>query len=290
MTLLMNLLMNYETRQRLNRINRAFYEDVADEFDRTREQPWAGWDRVLRVLSNVEQVQLLQKAREPVARGAALRVLDVGCGNGRFGLYLADRLCDRAANRKPDRRLALPDLMYTGVDANPSLLSLARSRLGERKALRSRLVQADIVATDARSALPKGPYDLVVLFGLLHHIPGADTRLSLLRAALDLLDPGGMLALTAWRFGEAARFDRHVLAWETHNQRASEPIAIDQLEQGDHLLSFGEQSQRPRYCHYTSDDELQAWSSALPATPIDRFRADGRSADLNEYLLLQRKR
>src|SRR5437773_46351 len=69
------------TIQRLNEINRAFYNRVAQDFDETRQQAWPGWDTLLSYLN--------------APLNAPLSVLDVGCGNGRFGLFLAQRLSEK---------------------------------------------------------------------------------------------------------------------------------------------------------------------------------------------------
>ena len=58
----------------LNDLNRRFYETVAIDFDATRQQAWAGWERLLPYLH------------------APLSILDIGCGNGRFGAFLAERI------------------------------------------------------------------------------------------------------------------------------------------------------------------------------------------------------
>ena len=64
--------------------------------------------------------------------------------------------------------------------------------------------------------------------------------MDLLRAATDRVSKDGLLAFATWRFGEGSRFDRHLVPWNKHNSTTPEPIAIAQLEEGDHLLSFGE--------------------------------------------------
>ena len=64
--------MKDDTAQRLLAINRAFYRQHAADFARTRRQAWPGWERLLL----------------PLLRGRE-RLLDVGCGNGRFGRFWA---------------------------------------------------------------------------------------------------------------------------------------------------------------------------------------------------------
>ncbi len=254
--------MNDETRRNLNRLNRAFYEDVAVEFDRTREHPWPGWRRVL------------DRVRETHARTDPLRVLDLGCGNGRFGDFLAKNWGTA--------------IRYDGVDANSALLRMADERLQGRACLEASTLRIDLLDGPADEMLPKGPFDLVVAFGLFHHLPGAATRRAVLTAMGERLAAHGVLALTAWRFGDSPRFTTRMLDWESHNREADRAIDLEQLEVGDHLLLFGQQSPRPRYCHHTSDSEFESWSRTPGLREVDRFEADGRSEDLNRYLLLAR--
>ena len=66
--------MRAETRERLDGINREFYSAQSAAFDATRDHPWPGWERTLAVAPAWPQDG---------------RVLDLGCGNGRFARFLA---------------------------------------------------------------------------------------------------------------------------------------------------------------------------------------------------------
>ena len=66
--------------RRLNQINHDFYRVTAAEFDQTRTQPWPGWHKLLSYIERIAH------------RSSTVTVLDVGCGNGRFGVFLHDRL------------------------------------------------------------------------------------------------------------------------------------------------------------------------------------------------------
>ena len=65
--------MNAQVQEQLLALNRQFYTAVGQEFDRTRQSLPAG------------MVQLAQQLR----RDQMQRILDVGCGNGRFARALA---------------------------------------------------------------------------------------------------------------------------------------------------------------------------------------------------------
>lgn len=238
--------MDEETIQELNALNRDFYRTVADDFDTTRGRPWPGWRGLLPSLTTA---------------AGPLRVLDVGCGNGRFGAFLA------ASVHRP--------IFYTGVDNNPALLERARATLEPLKGMSVRLLERDIV----NAPPPDGPYELVVLFGVLHHIPAFERRRGLLRALARRLAPGGVLAFACWRFYEYVRFRERIAPWP-HNLTA---------EPGDYLLDWRRGANALRYCHYIDDAELAALLAATGLTPLATYRADGHEGDANLYAVLWRE-
>jgi SAM-dependent methyltransferase len=256
--------MNETTVHALNAINLAFYRERADEFSAAREFPWPGWQRLLRHL--------------PAAGEAAdrpLRVLDVGCGNGRFADFLCEALARHGAR-----------LDYCGLDASAPLLERARRR-GLPGGV-ARFVERDFVEDPAR--LPRGPFDVAALLGVLHGVPGRGRRRALVQAAAERLAPGGLLALTCWRFAEIERFRRRLMPWEAYNRDTAQPIDAAQLEPGDHLMPWGRGPRPVRYCHATGEDELDALVRGLDLEPLDTYLEDGRSGDLNRYAVLRAPR
>jgi SAM-dependent methyltransferase len=231
--------------QRLNDLNRRFYQTVAADFDRSRAAGWPGWARLLPHL--------------PAAR--PLRVLDAGCGNGRLALFLAN---------------AGVALDYTGLDSSPALLAAAARALEAHPTVKATWIEADFILEPA--ALLAGPFDLVALFGVLHHVPGAQRRRDLIAALARRTAPGGVLAFTAWRFAEHARF----------RERIMPPPADLALEPHDYLLDWrAGAAPALRYCHYADDAELDALTQASGLARIDAFRADGDTGDLNAYRVLK---
>jgi len=258
------------TASALNELNRDFYDRHAESFGASRDAPWPGWERVV--------AGLLDRLSPDPADGAGgppppVRVLDVGCGNARFATTL-DALLGPLGRT----------FSYTGVDACRALLDQARLRIPAHVA--SRFSRADLVAQSLDTALPRGPFELVCAFGLLHHVPGRRRRGELIRAFGDRLAPRGVVAVTAWRFERFDRFQRHRIPWEAYNDEACRPIPVDDLEPGDHLLRWGDGSGPPRYCHFADAAETAEWAETAGLVPFDRFQADGREGALNEYLLL----
>ncbi len=230
----------------LNALNRRFYAARSAAFSATRTDPWPGWERLLPLLPD----------RTPV------RTLDVGCGNARLARFLAGRL------RVP--------LAYTGIDACPALLEAARTDAGPGLDL----MEADFVADSPEGVLPPGPFDLIALFGVLHHVPGRTRREALLRASALRLAPGGVLAVSLWQFGAHERFDAKTLPWSTCPE-----IDPKRLEAGDALLAWGGTGGPPRFCHFVDEAEADALLADLGLVERAHFVDDG---ELNVYRLLVR--
>ncbi|WP_419705948.1 class I SAM-dependent methyltransferase [Promicromonospora sp. NFX87] len=114
------------------------------------------------------------------------RVLDVGCGNGRNGAWLAERGAD-----------------VVGVDLAAPLLDAVRPDLP-----RSMTVTAlDVL----RDPLPAGPFDVVYDSGCFHHL-APHRRITYRERILPLLAPGGRYAVVAFaQESQPSPSDREVL-------------------------------------------------------------------------------
>lgn len=254
--------MNSITQRRLNELNRRFYRERAEEFGATRQHPWPGWERVLGLAN-----------WSPDKR--TLRVLDVGCGNGRFARFLLTRYGQYRFD-------------YTGLDQSPELLAQAEHECAVGETNRMRWSEYDVLDQEPENELPAEEYDLVVAFGLLHHLPGFETRRDLLHALSRRVAPRGYLAFTTWRFGQTDRFKKKTIPWSDYNRTTNEVIDRQELEPGDHLMSFGTDSETLRYCHACDDAEVDLLLDAIDLDAIARFTEDGKSADLNGYSVLRR--
>lgn len=251
--------MDDPTARALNRINRAFYRAHAESFSATREQAWPGWLRLW---------QELEAQGWPGAR-PEVPVCDVGCGNGRWGRFLAERV---------------PGLRYLGLDASPQLLALARRSGGLGAAPELRL--HDLVEQPLAEALGARRFAGVALFGVLHHVPGAARRRTLLAELLARLEPDGLLVLTGWQLALFERFRARALDGSEWSRAAQQPIDPAQLEPGDRLLPWGD-GEGVRYVHFAGEQELPQLLEELPCRTLASFCADGREDNLNRYFVLR---
>ena len=149
----------------LLKLNENFYLKTQAYFNRSRQSPWPGWQKLL-----------------PYLQGPSLQVLDLGCGNGRFGIWLSQH-----------RKIA-----YTGLDNNQFLLDQIPF---------GRLIKQDIT-----KLWPiKNKFGLIVLMAVLHHIPTKAARLKILERAKKLLAKNGLLVFTVWHFNKLKRFQNQVI-------------------------------------------------------------------------------
>jgi SAM-dependent methyltransferase len=240
--------MDTATIARLNHINREFYRITAEDFDQTRGESWPGWQGLLPYLKT------------------PLSVLDVGCGNGRFGVFLQERTQPVVSLQNA--------IIYHGLDSNPTLLEHARTALDSLPGLKVSLEERDIVENPPDS----GEHDLVVVFGVLHHIPGYAERQIFIKKLANRVKTGGLLAFACWRFYEYPRFWERIIPWP-------DDIAV---EIGDYLLDWRRGTTALRYCHYVDDAEHAALVAAAGMTEILSYRADGKMGDANRYSLLRK--
>lgn len=254
--------MNRETVCRLDRINRDFYAAHAEDFLATRASPWPGWERLLPHLRAIE------------TQSAPPRILDVGCGNSRLSAWLDDRL------GRPHQ--------YVGLDRSLTLLSRARPASNRPPLAR---VLVDVIRSNASLPYRSDSYDAALALAFIHHVPSLALRSVLIDDLLRVVRPGGVLALSFWQFAREERFQRRMVPWRGTAHDPSPLVDLSQLEDGDHLLAWGDRSPGApavRYCHYTSPEEAAHLVEDRPATILDTFHADGRGGRLNLYLVLRR--
>lgn len=265
--------MELETARTLIALNTAFYRKNAQGFAATRSNPWPGWKRV---------VSLLKDSLEP---GRAASILDLACGTMRFERFLAQAL--------PDRRLS-----FYAVDNCAALAT------GDELPAHTTFYDADILGTlagrlpnareaaspSALDALPS--CDLSCCFGFMHHVPGSELRTSVMRLLVEHTRPGGLIALSFWQFMNDEKLARKASQAEQAIREHPESLklAVNALEEGDHLLGWQE-SGSFRYCHHFTEDEIDRLVAMLPTGAVrelSRYSNDGKSRKLNRYVVLQR--
>lgn len=249
--------MQTTTIQKLNQFNKQFYLDVAKDFTQTRNTFWQGWECLVPHISatNINSVS----------------VLDVGCGNGRFGQFLVQQ--------KPDLTIK-----YTGLDNSAPLLRYAGEKLQSVK-LKPQLIELDLIEQllSKKHLVENQLFDAVVAFGVFHHIPSIDLRTKLFEQLSTLVAPNGILSIGFWQFLNSVKLRERTVDPKTLDLNATE------FEENDYILDW-RAGEKPayRYCHYTNNGEEIALVKQSKLKVIDEYFADGATHNLNHYLVLKR--
>lgn len=271
--------------RRMNALNARFYRENAASFSQTRRSGWPGWERCLAELKRDEGT-----CANPTSavRETACHVLDLACGNLRFARFMADA--------------GLEDVFYLGMDYCPELAADAALPSEWDVSLRRLDIVSAILAGDLQDKLGTaiarawgGPTthpaaaDLSVAFGFLHHVPTHAARLALLRAMLEVTRTGGICCVSFWKFMSNERLAAKANA-TTRKALADLGMSEEDLGAGDYLLGWQDVPGAWRYCHSFDDAEVGELLSALEgvALPVARFASDGRSENLNAYVVLRR--
>lgn len=129
------------------------YNSIADKYSRVREKDWKEFNFLF-------DKYLLQNDK----------VLDLGCGNGRF--YSAFK------NKNVD---------YLGIDVSSKLIEIARNSYPEGK-----------FEVSSVNSILSDSFDKVYSIAVLHHIPSRELRLNFLKEIRRVLKDDGCIVLTVW--------------------------------------------------------------------------------------------
>jgi len=232
--------MQPETVQRLLALNATFYQAHAASFASTRRRPQPGVEWVL----------------ERVDPSAC--VLDLGCGHG----LVAERLAERGHIGR-----------YAGVDSSQHLLELARLNVQQP---RFSFDHRDLARPGWAFGLPS-PFTVVLIFAVLHHLPGDALRRRVVSDLAGLLSEGGRVEVSVWSFLESERLRRRVLPWDRLGLEARE------VDPGDFLLDWRQGEYGMRYVHHFTSDELAALAGGAGLKVSAERYSDGESGRLGLY-------
>ena len=230
-------------------INRRFYDQFAASFSVTRDRVQPG---VCSLLPRLEE---------------AGRILDLGCGNGTLSRALV------RAGFAGD---------YLGTDMSAGLLSEARLLLGDVNQGHFTFQQSDLTTSGWEQNLPGSPYDWLVCFAVLHHLPSDELRLNILRAMTRLITPESRIAVSVWQWQNSPRLHQHVISW-------SEVDLTDaDVDQGDVLLDWRAADRIGlRYVHTFSEASLTTLAESAGFKVLDSFYSDGKPGNLALYQIWQ---
>lgn len=254
----------------------------------------------------------------PAPRSLTRSVLDIACGNLRFEAFLA--------NTYPHI-----DWSFFVVDNCEPLVASGQEDVAKKVHFTCEDIVSNILdglpaaePANVPALAAATPFDLVVSFGFLHHIPSFDLRRQFLLEALSQVKPGGYLVVSFWQFlndsakrakieqthAEALAFfesdaetranDRDALDRGAGSSSSGNPdlscpkltaFFADSLEPNDYFLGWKNEPSNYRYCHHFSNEEIDRIITALAphATVVESFSADGKPGNLNRYVVFKRE-
>lgn len=213
------------------------YTTYANQFSATRNAPWYGWEKIIQFLP----------ANQPI------KILDLGCGNGRFFDWLIKKNINVAK--------------YIGVDNSKQLLEIAKARFKTNS--KAQFKNLDL---NANWTVDEGDFTLIVAFGVMHHLENQSKRVYLYQNALELLKSDGLLVLTFWQFVRKSAYTKKI---------------IKSLPNNDFVLSFGNENAK-RFCHYSSDEEILSLEKSANVKPFLSYLDDGRDSSENLYKIYKK--
>lgn len=232
-----------EIAQRLLALNRQFYTEFGESFSATRGRIQPGVRRILGSLRGDE------------------RMLDLGCGNGGLARALA----------KDGHRGA-----YLGLDFSPPLLSEAEfttegfsAQFREVDLTQLSVICDQLSATDT--------WELITAFAILHHIPGQNLRLSILKTIHALLAEGGRFIHSNWQFLNSPRLRQRISPWDEAGLTEAD------VDEGDYLLDWRSGGRGLRYVHHFEEGELAGLAASSGFRVIETFYSDGKEGNLAIY-------
>lgn len=278
----------------LNRLTCEFYAREAASFSATRQTPWRGWGRALDIVSHADPSFLSR----PIA------LLDLACGNLRFERFLAERGAELSVAHALDNCAVLA----LSPDSTEALGAVA-GRLDFR--------QVDLAATlidhgTLDDLLPLNRCDLSVAFGFMHHLAEPAHRVATLSSLVRAVRPGGFVVVSFWQPLNDPRIAAKAPAVTAEGRAAH---GLPPFAPGDFLLGWQQSEGVYRFCHHTTDDEIDrlladaapfpmaadtpaspptihaAGTAPLPAPSfreVAQFSADGKQGNLNRYVVLRR--
>lgn len=179
----------------------------ADKFDASRADEYGRQSRI--ALAGYDACQELAACMlaASLGNGKAAKVLVVGAGGTAQEIIAMARL--------------EPHWHFTAVDPSAPMLEVAKQQLQANQLLE----RTEIVLGHVEELAADESYDAATLIGVLHHVPGDEAKLQLLRSIHAHLKPGAPLIVAGNRYAYASQpllLEAWGQRWRQHGASADE--------------------------------------------------------------------
>jgi len=236
--------MNKQAEKFLLKIVSSGYEDIAESFNETRKKPMKSF-----VYDIVEKL--------PIKSGD--KILDIGCGNGRF----LDVLMTKKNNI---------NWSYLGLDNSAKLIKYAQDKYNNK---------FEVINIIDLKKIKENNFKYIFSWAAFHHLPGNNLRSKFLKDIYNLISPEGFFVFSVWKLRNRKNFFGLSLK-----------SFLEQILQG-RILDFGDLifnwkgdkngKIRPRYYHAFSKKGLLRLISKTNFK-VEKFLED----DFNYYYILKK--
>jgi tRNA (uracil-5-)-methyltransferase TRM9 len=259
---------NKKTIDILNELNKKFYDETGSiVWNQSPNYYWEGWYQLSKII------------KENKSTNHNYKILDLGCGNARFSNFLRSEL----------DQITLSQIEYLGVDFSVNFMNRSQPNEGNQLA-NYNLKEVDILKD--LDTLETCKFDLIVMFGLIHHIPSLLFRKQFFKDVKRLLNPNGLIIFTTWRYLDSPRLLKRVVDPDT--EKGIEifdklDIKKSDLEDGDNILDWVKKIFCLRYSHHFSELEIDCYIKDNQLGLIHSFVYDGRDSKRNKYYICRNK-
>ncbi|NCF75333.1 MAG: methyltransferase domain-containing protein [Xanthomonadaceae bacterium] len=199
--------MDKQTVEKIIALNKNSYEEIAEHFSITRNYIWKDLKNLVEYMYSYYKI-----IPTPFSKREAIKVLDVGCGNG--------RLFEELENK---------NIKYFGIDYCEKLIDIARNRY-KNSASRAQFAIFDI----DNMPFGRNRFDTIFAVAVINHIPSKESQKKVLTKLYQILKPGGIFLMTNWNLwnfnSKKNVFNYNFKKWKMSDKKWKEKYGIDKKE------------------------------------------------------------